>query len=324
MSGIMHYASEDVDKDLARQAHSGTSMVPGERAEREVAEYVAHMAAVAEEFTAWLTEDNAGDLTADLEDYRQRYVTKLHALWHAKSRCMSTMITGGSGWTSAMVRRNEKRNATERKRCSELLDWSKRRLEKLRNTYDPRRIAAAPIASDDPDAIAKLQAKIDKAVRLQDMMKAANRICRKNGLTEEERIAKLEALGLQRETAENILTPDPYIGGKPGFAPFQLSNNNGRIKRMKERVARLQSEAQHREATPEEERETTILGVEVVVYENYADDRLQLFFEGKPPEQVRTLLKSHGFHWSRREMAWQRLLNDNARRALKYLEELES
>ena len=41
---------------------------------------------------------------------------------------------------------------------------------------------------------------------------------------------------------------------------------------------------------------------------------------GKPPEQVRTLLKSHGFHWSRREMAWQRLLNDNARKTVQYLE----
>ena len=35
-------------------------------------------------------------------------------------------------------------------------------------------------------------------------------------------------------------------------------------------------------------------------------NRIQLIFDGKPDENIRTALKSKGFHWSRREGAWQR------------------
>ena len=40
-------------------------------------------------------------------------------------------------------------------------------------------------------------------------------------------------------------------------------------------------------------------------------NRLQLLFDTKPDEEIRTLLKGRGFKWSRYEQAWQRLYNKN-------------
>lgn len=39
---------------------------------------------------------------------------------------------------------------------------------------------------------------------------------------------------------------------------------------------------------------------------------MQLLFDEKPNDEQRRILKSYGFHWSPREQAWQRQLNDNA------------
>ena len=41
-------------------------------------------------------------------------------------------------------------------------------------------------------------------------------------------------------------------------------------------------------------------------------NRLQVFFDEIPPEDVRSALKSNGFHWARSAGAWQRQLSANA------------
>lgn len=46
-------------------------------------------------------------------------------------------------------------------------------------------------------------------------------------------------------------------------------------------------------------------------------NRLQLKFDGKPSESVRSILKHNGFRWSPREGAWQRQLTGNAEYSLK-------
>lgn len=51
-------------------------------------------------------------------------------------------------------------------------------------------------------------------------------------------------------------------------------------------------------------------GVKIVNNENL--DRLQIFFDPIPADDVRTDLKANGFRWSPREKAWQRQYNSNA------------
>ena len=53
--------------------------------------------------------------------------------------------------------------------------------------------------------------------------------------------------------------------------------------------------------------------------ENAEENRVQLVFDGKPPEETRAVLKQNGFRWSRRELAWQRQLNPQGKRAADYV-----
>ena len=53
------------------------------------------------------------------------------------------------------------------------------------------------------------------------------------------------------------------------------------------------------------------------VVQNVEDNRLQLFFDGKPDEAIRNILKSNAYKWSGRNGCWQRQLTDNARHSIK-------
>lgn len=55
---------------------------------------------------------------------------------------------------------------------------------------------------------------------------------------------------------------------------------------------------------------------EVRVLHNVEENRLQLFYPGKPESETITKLKSRGFKWSPRNKAWQRQLTPNAILAL--------
>jgi hypothetical protein len=68
----------------------------------------------------------------------------------------------------------------------------------------------------------------------------------------------------------------------------------------------------------------TINGEAIEVIENKQEMRLQIIFEGKPAEETRRIMKSNGFRWSPSQGAWQRLLNDNARYALKRMTDREA
>ena len=83
-----------------------------------------------------------------------------------------------------------------------------------------------------------------------------------------------------------------------------LSNNNAEIRRIRGRIEQVR---QHED--------THFAGWEFDggrVEANKADNRLQVFFDGKPDEAARDELKANGFRWAPSVGAWQRQLNKNA------------
>ncbi len=66
---------------------------------------------------------------------------------------------------------------------------------------------------------------------------------------------------------------------------------------------------------PKENKEIEINGVQII--ENTEENRLQLIFDGKPEQEIISLLKHNAFKWSPRFKAWQRILTPNAKYALK-------
>ena len=77
-----------------------------------------------------------------------------------------------------------------------------------------------------------------------------------------------------------------------------MSNNSANIRRMKDRLAGIEKRR---------DMDTTEITVgDVRIVDNVELNRLQMFFPGKPSDEVRHELKHSGFRWSPREGAWQR------------------
>lgn len=165
------------------------------------------------------------------------------------------------------------------------------------------------ISSDAPDAVDLLREKLAGEVASRDAMKAANKAYRdaaKRGLagqpaTDElvEELAQkhglTDDLTLVRKAVE--WTPD-YSFQKAPFEGYSFSNLGANIRRIQKRIVELEAVAD--DETAEEQ-----VG-DVQILDNVEANRVQLFFPGKPSDEVRTFLKSRGFRWARSEGAWQR------------------
>lgn len=164
------------------------------------------------------------------------------------------------------------------------------------------------ISSDDPDAIAKLEAKLILKQDYQEFMKSANKIIRSKKLSEEQKFAKLGEMGIRQSTARLFMTPD--FAKRVGFVDYQLQNNNAIIRQVKARIEELKAKLANACLAPIEEEEYPQLELKLV--RNREINRLQLVFPRKPSNDVRSLLGKWGFKFSYEQVAWQRLLNANA------------
>lgn len=240
-----------------------------------------------------------GEVLAD------RYARRL-AEWYNKQfriemMCPSVMISGAGNFP---VRKKEKQNAAQGRHYEEYKEIQAM-LEKIERLLYGNEI----IKSGDADALEQLQAKLEKAEALQAEMKAVNAYYRKHKTLK----------GYKDYTDEKAAELDEAIKGSlygVPFAPYELTNNNAKIKNTKARIARLErlkNEAEAATEQPQSEYNTELF--EVV--ENAEIMRLQLIFNGKPDEATRAVLKKHGFRWSPSNTAWQRQLTDNAKYAVK-------
>lgn len=146
-------------------------------------------------------------------------------------------------------------------------------------------VGTGGISSDDPDAIAKLREELATCEKRQSDMKEYN--------------AKWKADGNKagRQTDGTWIDP-PY----PAFC---LTNNSANARRIKQRIAQLESAA-----TREHKEVDRPGGIRLV--QNVEENRLQIIFPGKPDDATRAKLKSHGFRWSPLAGAWQRHLSNAA------------
>jgi hypothetical protein len=271
--------------------------VPDERGRQEREGYAQQLAEDWQKLSKHATDENLAALEGAFVHYRLGYRQKYLAYLTARARCMSTMITGASNFPTA---RNAKRNNAADKRLAELTEYRVRALSSILKALHPE---LEPIRLGDADAAERLREKIAHAEAHQERMKAANTVIRqaaKDGA--EAQVAALIALGLPLAIARELLKPD--FCGRIGFADYQLKNNGSEIRRLKARLA----EVERVKSEPASELE----GERARLEDCPADNRVRLFFGGKPDAEVRTRLKRSGFRWAPSLGCWQAYRNYNA------------
>lgn len=286
-----------INEELARRAkemNSYDDYIPGS-ATAEYESYCAAADEIAARQKAKTDPIHHGKIDALLAAYKKRIAEYINRSNEIDTRCPSWLISGGSNFPTG---KKAKQNAARDKNM-EFYNDTQALLDKI------RAVGMGGISSDDPDAAAKIERKIAGLREAQERMKAANAAIRMKDTAAGD--ARLAELGFTQKDIHELRTPD---FGRPGFQSWALSNNNAEIHRLEGRLADLRKRAEnplpdfdfdggHAEANADE-------------------NRLQLFFDGKPSDEIRDALKKEGFRWSPRFGAWQRQLSPNAYRAIKY------
>ena len=161
-----------------------------------------------------------------------------------------------------------------------------------------------PIMTDDPQALEKLNKKLNALTMYQETMKAVNTVIRSSKSEEAKIEFIMQKCSYSRNEAYQMLHPRESWQ-EVGFPSYRLTNNSAEIRRLKQRIAavsKYQKEVETVEANGELP-EFPFPGGKIV--DNAPENRLQIFFDGKPEKEVRYKLKHRGFRWAPSCGAWQ-------------------
>lgn len=293
----------EINEEMARQAREMWSFSEYEHGSK-TAEYRAEVDRCYAEVDR-LPEELKERGAAMADRYARRLAEWYNKQFRIEMMCPSVMICGGSNFP---VRKKEKQNAAQ-DRHYQLYKEIQQIPEKIAGLLRSSNI----IKSSDADALEKLQRKLEKAEALQAEMKEANAYYRKHKSLKGYK-------DFSDERAEELDKAISETWYQKPFAPFELTNNNAKIKSAKARIAqieRLKKEAADTAEQPEAD-ETADL---YKVVENAEIMRLQVIFDGKPNAYARSIMKRNGFRWSPSNSAWQRQLTQNAKYSLKRVQE---
>ena len=284
---VRYYPINEAAAKRAKEMNSFSDYTAGS-ATLEYKSLVDQAAEIAENQKKRVDPSFHGKIDALLDTYSRKLAENMNSGFAIDARVPSVLIAGGSNFP---VRKKEKQNAARDKNYKEWKDIQGL-LEKIRST------GMGGISADDPDAVKKLNAKLEKLTKAQETMKAVNAYYRKHKTLES--CPELDSEATQKLKARMEIRG---VQDKP-YPTWALSNNNAEIRRIKDRIQSL--------SVNKEELYTgwEFAGGKAEI--NVKDNRLQLFFDDKPDGKIRDELKANGFRWSPKASAWQRQLNSNA------------
>lgn len=238
------------------------------------------------------------------DKYSRRMAEYFNKDSHIGCMCPSVLISGGSNFP---VRKKEKQIQSWEKN-HKFFDEIQEILEKMKSIL----YGSDMILSGDENAVTKLEEKLDNLKANQEKMKSANKAIRMKDTDKGDGL--LKDLGFTTEQIKDLRTPD-YCG-RIGYPDYMLRNNNANIHRIEGRLRNLKTIKD--KGTSESENQF------FKVIENTELMRLQLFFDDKPEQEIRDILKSNGFKWAPSQSAWQRLLTNDSKYALeRIIEQIE-
>ncbi|HFM7634935.1 TPA: YodL domain-containing protein [Enterococcus faecium] len=285
-TAVRYYPINEGAARRAKEAMSFSDYRPGS-ATAEYRHYVDRAVEIAERQKKRVEPEYHEKIDSLLDTYARKLAENMNKGYEITARVPSVLIAGPSNFP---VRAKEKQNAASDRNMEEF-QYIQGLLDKIRST------GMGGISADDPQAVSKLEKKLEKLEASQELMKAVNAYYRKHGTLDG--CPHLIERGIENLKAD--MASGWHYEKKP-FQSWQLSNNNAEIRRLKGRIEELTRQ-----------KEAAYVGWEFdggTVEINRVANRLQIFFEGKPDAAVRDELKSNGFRWSPKAGAWQRQLND--------------
>lgn len=286
------YEIDEKTAKLARNMRSQRGYKAGE-ATSEYNEYLTK----AEEIAKAAKEKNPAEserIDFLLNKYSQKIARNINAVAANESKYPAWFVSGPA-------RYNVKKNDALMRRTMDLFN-QRESYEKILDKIQRIGNGTEAIKSSDANAVEKLTEKLEKLKRQHSQAKLANAYYKKNGSLE-----GFHPVGLTREQEKQMFEGARWM--KEHYptvtAPFNLTNSNAEIHRLEDRIKNIQS-------AKDMGNKEVVTNSNYRVVKNAEKMQLQYFFDGKPDPKVLQIMKSNGFRWSHKNMAWQRQLTANA------------
>lgn len=295
--------------DLAYSAYSAISFDPEKRAESTVKDF---NESLQEDYDTLskiaVSEPQKEVLNIEFERYQQKYKSMFDSYLHAKSRTMSSMITGPANFP---VRSNQKKMDSEQRRWEEFSEWQGKAFKAVnRKIYDAR--TEEQIKSDTENSQNKAMEYI-----LKESLSVIDCVGGKSYYSP----ALLKG-GLERKIL-NFAKNDPDLAVRVVNEINLMCREkfNKDVFTSKHPILSKIEAIKTELTTPPEvkDNETIFEGNGITVINNNEVQRIQILFPGKPSEQIRSLLKSYAFKWAPSQSAWQRQNTPNGMYSTKLL-----
>ena len=233
-----------------------------------------------------IVKDYSNELDEDLKElgespgkYAEKYERYFLDWIHAKSRCISTMITGGSNFPVAKA---EKANRSEHNKWEAFRHWRQKYIKAVNRERHK---------SPEEDLEIKMR-ELDEAVILNEKIKTYNKVIKKyksGKITKDELFEQAKELGLSEKTIASV---KQFIDE----AWFQkISTLGPEIKRKKDMVITFKARIQRKSDWEDIEFDNDGLTGRIAI----EDDRVKIYHDEKPNVERLKALRERGFKYSR-------------------------
>lgn len=273
--------------ELASRSHSWSSFDPESAGRTEIISYEKSLAAMLEK----VPEDRK-------DECFNAFLAHVRTILTVESNIASPMVTGPAGFNN---RRNQKAHNAYDNALERFREWQERYLRRIAKEVE----AAKPVEQREEEEWLRLKNDISESVKsIIDVDNGApyyrsafvNSIYGKVATMAQNGKRNIVAKAMDYIRECNAGMSKPVFTDRHKF--WKLLDECDKAVGRREAKANM------------ENRQAEVGGV--VVVKNFAEDRLQLLFDGKPEYDVIQKLKSNGFRWSPRFKAWQRQLTPNS------------
>lgn len=292
---------DDVSMEAVKRAFYNTSFDPERRGEEVRKNYVEHMQATFEKLQAVAdTDEQKSIILEELERYKIGYIKKLTDWLHSKSNCASAMITGPAKFP---VEKNRKRMQSAQNKYTDLCEYSKKSVSSIIKKIDNAR-NENQITNDE---FKRLKNEFDKYMRWNNgrPLQGYQVPLYTDKIKRSFKNKNYEAVKMLLEYIKEHQLKNGIVHFSPRHSVWKLA----------------EVETVEQEKATEKTGETVLKefsnGVKII--NNYDDERIRIYFNGKPADEIRTQLKQKAFKWSPNAGAWQRKNTNDAIYAVKSL-----
>lgn len=272
-------------RGLAERAFRNVSFDPEKRAEQTIKYYSEEL---------WSDLGNMGGEGERYTQYQRKYEQYFVAWLVAQSRCLSCMIVGPARFP---VARNEKFMRSEQRAYEKFRTW--------RAHWLKRDIVARTLSPEEEVDVTL--AKLDKMLVRHEVMKGVNKILSGKSAPVSEKLQTIseeygeEILAEVKGNFEYYERQGRVFGG---FASFELTNSNSRIKNAREKLEVMRKRIARKDSWQAIKFDGGCIDIEA--------DRVIIKHDAKPERSVIDALKARGFRWSGRHVCWCRKHTEQA------------